>query len=241
MEKAAIDYAISQGVIIVASAGNEGKDGMGYPGAYTPVISVAASGWTREWWRDCNLVGTIDVPDPTKSRRLLHHRFLQPPACRAGSRRCRAGLVGRRTVPAPERQDILLLPRRHLDGVAARRWHRRADGAEERGADAAQVEGILEARRFRSRRAAGGRPGPGAAPHRCAGARTRPARDSRPPTRRSPQRRSTTLHRLMRGPGKPGPLSVYGCVRRVARRQGGGDREGGCRVRQVAPRGRPRR
>lgn len=49
MEKAAIDYAIEQGVIIVASAGNEGPAGMGYPGAYAPVISVAASGWDGEW------------------------------------------------------------------------------------------------------------------------------------------------------------------------------------------------
>jgi subtilisin family serine protease len=49
LEKAAIDYAISKGVIIVASAGNEGEAGMGYPGAYEPVISVAASGWVGEW------------------------------------------------------------------------------------------------------------------------------------------------------------------------------------------------
>ncbi|MEQ8197328.1 MAG: S8 family serine peptidase [Clostridiaceae bacterium] len=49
MEKAAIDYAITSGVIIVAAAGNEGTAGMGYPGAYKPVISVAASGWVAEW------------------------------------------------------------------------------------------------------------------------------------------------------------------------------------------------
>jgi subtilisin family serine protease len=49
VEKEAIDYAIAQGVIIVASAGNEGTLGMGYPGAYEPVISVAASGWVGEW------------------------------------------------------------------------------------------------------------------------------------------------------------------------------------------------
>ncbi len=49
VEKAAIDYAIEQGVIIVASAGNNGVSGMGYPGAYEPVISVAASGWIGEW------------------------------------------------------------------------------------------------------------------------------------------------------------------------------------------------
>lgn len=64
MEQAAIDYAIGKGVIIVAAAGNDGADGMGYPGAYAPVISVAASGWTGEWlapswWR------TTDVADPT--------------------------------------------------------------------------------------------------------------------------------------------------------------------------------
>jgi subtilisin family serine protease len=49
IEKAAVDYAVAKGVIIVASAGNEGEEGMGYPGAYGPVISVAASGWVREW------------------------------------------------------------------------------------------------------------------------------------------------------------------------------------------------
>jgi hypothetical protein len=41
VEAAAIDYAISKGVIIVASAGNRGLAGMGYPGGYEPVISVA--------------------------------------------------------------------------------------------------------------------------------------------------------------------------------------------------------
>jgi subtilisin family serine protease len=64
MEKAAIDYAISQGVIIVASAGNSGAAGMGYPGAYAPVISVAAAGWVNQWTS-----GTwwysINVADPT--------------------------------------------------------------------------------------------------------------------------------------------------------------------------------
>jgi subtilisin family serine protease len=65
VEKNAIDYAVTNGVIIVASAGNEGEDGMGFPGAYEPVISVAASGWigewptgNRAWWNNLN------VPDP---------------------------------------------------------------------------------------------------------------------------------------------------------------------------------
>lgn len=69
IEKAAINRAIGLGVIIVASAGNEGAAGMGYPGAYGPVISVAASGWvgewlpagTKTWWY------SEDVPDPTSA------------------------------------------------------------------------------------------------------------------------------------------------------------------------------
>jgi len=67
MEKAAIDYAISKGVIIVASAGNSGAAGMGYPGAYAPVISVAASGWIGEWQPDGNTSWwwNRNVPDPT--------------------------------------------------------------------------------------------------------------------------------------------------------------------------------
>ncbi len=63
LEIAAIERAIAAGVIIVASAGNEGEHGMGFPGSYAPVISVAASGWVGEWtsggwWRN-------DVADPT--------------------------------------------------------------------------------------------------------------------------------------------------------------------------------
>jgi subtilisin family serine protease len=63
-EMAAIDYAISQGVIVVASAGNRGDAGMGYPGGYAPVISAAASGWLGEWtaggwWY------AVDDPEPT--------------------------------------------------------------------------------------------------------------------------------------------------------------------------------
>ena len=46
----AISYAIENGVIVVASAGNEGDAGMGYPGAYADVISVGACGWQYEWY-----------------------------------------------------------------------------------------------------------------------------------------------------------------------------------------------
>ena len=49
IENEAIDYAISNGVIVVAAAGNEGETGMSYPGAYAPVISAGSVGWTGEW------------------------------------------------------------------------------------------------------------------------------------------------------------------------------------------------
>jgi hypothetical protein len=48
-EKAAIDAAIKAGVVMVASAGNEGTAGMGFPGAYEPVISTGAGGWVDQW------------------------------------------------------------------------------------------------------------------------------------------------------------------------------------------------
>jgi subtilisin family serine protease len=49
VEKRAIDRAIANGVIVVASAGNSGDAGMGFPGAYAPVISAAAAGWNNSW------------------------------------------------------------------------------------------------------------------------------------------------------------------------------------------------
>jgi hypothetical protein len=71
-EQAAMDYAIGKGVIIVAAAGNEGDAGMGYPGAYAPVISVAATGWTGQWLagpdgNPNNWWNADDVADPTKA------------------------------------------------------------------------------------------------------------------------------------------------------------------------------
>jgi subtilisin family serine protease len=49
IEKNAIDYAIANGVIVVAAAGNLGEAGMHFPGAYAPVISAGSIGWTGEW------------------------------------------------------------------------------------------------------------------------------------------------------------------------------------------------
>jgi subtilisin family serine protease len=76
---AAIDYAISKGVIIVAAAGNSGSQGMGYPGAYQPVISVAAAAWishfsTPTWWYAADIADPTSVNDffiaPFSSRQL---------------------------------------------------------------------------------------------------------------------------------------------------------------------------
>lgn len=58
----AINYALERGVIVVASAGNSGLDGMGWPGAYPQVISAAAGGWTQQW-----------VPVPPQTRWWLNN------------------------------------------------------------------------------------------------------------------------------------------------------------------------
>ena len=82
VEQAALDRAIANGVIVVAAAGNEGEWGMSYPGAYAPVISVGAVGWTGEWLKPTDglpryrmwwlqypdaplLPGSGEVADPT--------------------------------------------------------------------------------------------------------------------------------------------------------------------------------
>jgi subtilisin family serine protease len=76
----AINRAIDAGVIVVASAGNEGSDGMGWPGAYSQVISVGACGWDYEWygpgytapgsryrlwWLQDGTYGYNDIPETT--------------------------------------------------------------------------------------------------------------------------------------------------------------------------------
>jgi hypothetical protein len=82
VEQAAIDRAIANGVIVVAAAGNWGEAGMSFPGAYAPVISAGAAGWTEEWLKPTDglpryrmwwlqypnaplLPGSGDVADPT--------------------------------------------------------------------------------------------------------------------------------------------------------------------------------
>jgi subtilisin family serine protease len=78
--RGAIDRAIDAGVIVVASAGNDGEAGMGWPGAYPEVISAAASGWTGEWLDD----GASGNPPANGSRYRMFwlqdtHGDLTPP------------------------------------------------------------------------------------------------------------------------------------------------------------------
>jgi subtilisin family serine protease len=61
VEAEAIDYAIAEGVVIVAAAGNKGTDGMDSPGSYAPVISVGATGWAFNYFGFCN--GEWILPD----------------------------------------------------------------------------------------------------------------------------------------------------------------------------------
>jgi subtilisin family serine protease len=67
-ERAAIDYALARGVIVVAAAGNEADQGMRYPAAYPEVISVGAAGWTGQFPADDSTgIDWIlrDVPEST--------------------------------------------------------------------------------------------------------------------------------------------------------------------------------
>jgi subtilisin family serine protease len=62
LERAAIDYAIANGVVPVAAAGNEADAGMVFPGRYAPVISAGATG----------LVGEFPPSDPTHIQWILN-------------------------------------------------------------------------------------------------------------------------------------------------------------------------
>ncbi|MBN1570820.1 MAG: S8 family serine peptidase [Acidobacteria bacterium] len=64
MIEEAINYAIGKGVIVVASAGNNYTDGMGYPGGLTQVISAGAGGWADMF----NMGWRADVPEKLKSK-----------------------------------------------------------------------------------------------------------------------------------------------------------------------------
>jgi subtilisin family serine protease len=60
--RAAVDYAIAHGVVLVFSAGNEADAGMRFPARYAPVISAGATGW----------VGEFPPNDPTRIQWILN-------------------------------------------------------------------------------------------------------------------------------------------------------------------------
>jgi subtilisin family serine protease len=62
LTRAAIDYAIAHGVVVVAAAGNEAGAGMRFPARYAPVISAGATGW----------VGEFPLEDPTHIEWMLN-------------------------------------------------------------------------------------------------------------------------------------------------------------------------
>jgi subtilisin family serine protease len=62
LQRAAIDYAIANGVVVVAVAGNEASAGMLFPGRYAPVISAGATG----------SVGEFAPDDPTHTQWILN-------------------------------------------------------------------------------------------------------------------------------------------------------------------------
>jgi subtilisin family serine protease len=65
--EAAVDYAIERGVIVVASAGNSGSAGMGYPGGLEQIISAGAAGWASMFYWGW----TGDVPERTNQSDIL--------------------------------------------------------------------------------------------------------------------------------------------------------------------------
>ena len=60
MIESAVDYAIDKGVVVVASAGNDGSFGMGYPGGLDQIISAGAAGWASMF---INGGWTADAPE----------------------------------------------------------------------------------------------------------------------------------------------------------------------------------
>ena len=76
-ERAAINDAIANGLIVVAAAGNGGEGGMGWPAAFPEVIAVGATGWTQQfrvtgtqavnaWWWTENVPNDPDGSGPSE-------------------------------------------------------------------------------------------------------------------------------------------------------------------------------
>lgn len=63
-EHLAIKYAVKQGVVVVAAAGNDGADIVHYPAGFEEVIAVAASDPQDERWDFSNYGSHIDIAAP---------------------------------------------------------------------------------------------------------------------------------------------------------------------------------
>jgi subtilisin family serine protease len=71
MIESAVDYAIEKGVIVVASAGNTGIEGMGYPGGLSQIISAGAGGWA-----DMFIYGwQADVPEKLNKKDTMGNNW----------------------------------------------------------------------------------------------------------------------------------------------------------------------
>lgn len=69
----AIDYAVSKGVVVVAAAGNTGRDQAFYPAAYRGVISVAATNEAGKKAGFSTYHSTVDISAPGDTQKLLTH------------------------------------------------------------------------------------------------------------------------------------------------------------------------
>ncbi len=177
VEKAAIDAATDAGVVIVASAGNSGNAGMGFPAAYEPVVSVGAGGWEDQWttlpsksWWLANVpengideVFVVNFSSRRAHRPVPRRRLDRPVPAAAVS--LRAALQGRRHhqrhAPPDLRQqgDAGQRERRSVP-VPVHERHKllRADRGRDRGPDARQ-ERVAQQRRRRHRRQPARQPG----------------------------------------------------------------------------------
>jgi subtilisin family serine protease len=79
--RAAIDYAIANGVVIMAAAGNEGDQGMRNPAAYPEVISAAATGLTAAFPPDDTTQYMWNLQDVPENDPSAH--FIAPFSSRA--------------------------------------------------------------------------------------------------------------------------------------------------------------
>ena len=72
--RAAIDYAIAHGVVVVMAAGNEADAGMRFPARYAPVISAGLTAWVGSFLPEGTLIEWI-LNDVAESDPSQHYVF----------------------------------------------------------------------------------------------------------------------------------------------------------------------